>query len=378
MKKKLIIITCIFINAFCIFYLIPEIANAKYHILKDEKKEVVKPQSQTKIFVYGMLLDEDTNILDLSQVIIDDRLINILSNFSNLQKVILTNQDMTIKEQADLVKKFPQTTFEFTIKFDNKVYYQATQELDLSYSTKSLEEILDLITLLPNLKKINLSYSSLSNEECNQIRLKFPSIDTNWVVHIKKWSIKTDATAFSLLIQVIDHKNKLTSEEIEVLKYCTKLKALDLGHQAITDISIIGDYLPDLRVLILADNKITDLSPINKLKKLHYLELFLNPITDLSALKENKELIDLNLANLNKISDISPILSLPKLERLWINNSGLDNNEIAKLQNAYPQATITTTGSLSTHGSWRYHPRYTQLVDMFKNNYYGSEFAKYD
>ena len=66
---------------------------------------------------------------------------------------------------------------------------------------------------------------------------------------------------------------RLTSADIEVLKYCTDLQALDLGHQAITDISVIGDYLTQLRILILVDNKVNDLTPLSKLKHLHYLEL---------------------------------------------------------------------------------------------------------
>ncbi|MBQ4224266.1 MAG: leucine-rich repeat domain-containing protein, partial [Prevotella sp.] len=44
-------------------------------------------------------------------------------------------------------------------------------------------------------------------------------------------------------------------------RYCTKLKGLDLGHNAITDISFI-ENMPHLRVLILADNDLTDISPL--------------------------------------------------------------------------------------------------------------------
>ena len=64
----------------------------------------------------------------------------------------------------------------------------------------------------------------------------------------------------------------MTSKDIQVLKYCTDLQALDLGHQRITDLSVIGNYLKDLRILILADNKVSDVSPLANLKHLHYLQ----------------------------------------------------------------------------------------------------------
>ena len=43
---------------------------------------------------------------------------------------------------------------------------------------------------------------------------------------------------------------RLRSKDIQVLKYCTDLRCLDLGHQSIVDISVIGDYLPELRLLM--------------------------------------------------------------------------------------------------------------------------------
>ena len=60
--------------------------------------------------------------------------------------------------------------------------------------------------------------------------------------------------------------------------------------------SIIGEYLTELRVLILADNCIWDISPLSNLKHLHYLELFLNRIYDLSPLRDLHELVDVNIS----------------------------------------------------------------------------------
>lgn len=365
------------------FYLLKEVDFGSKAITKEEKNTLeekypkIKFKASLYVDIYDKLEREDAKYLDLSKAKIDDNLENYLLKFSSLEKVNLLNQEMSVDRQIKLVKDFPKIEFNFTINIDDKKYTSLDESLDLSYTQKSFSEINDLLTLFPKLKNLDLSYSWLSNEECNQFRTLYPDIETNWVVHLGRWSLRTDATAFSVLIKYFDYE-RMNSIDIDVLKYCTKLKALDLGHQAITDISVIGDYLKDLRILILADNKITDISPIGKLKKLHYLELFINPVSDISPLQNNKELVDLNLANLNKVTDISPILDLPKIERLWVNNMGIGWEGIKMLANAYPNAEMMTTGRQSTHGSWRSHPRYFQMIDMFYNNYYGDEFSKYD
>lgn len=365
------------------FYLLKEVDFGDKYLTKDEinlleeKYPNIKFNASIVVDAYGKKVGNNIFYLDLSKSNIDETLEELLTNFPNLKIVNLFGQDMPLERQIALVQKYPNIRFDFTIKIEDKTIKSTTKELDLSYTKLSKQEIKDLLLLFPKLKKLDLSYSNLTNEECNSFREEYPDIETNWVVHMGRWSLRTDAVAFSVLIKYFDYE-RMTSQDIEVLKYCTKLKALDLGHQAITDISVIGNYLPDLRILILADNKITDITPIGKLKKLHYLELFINPISNLSPLQNNKELVDLNLANLNKVTDISPILNLPMIERLWVNNMGIGWSGIETLRNAYPHATMMTTGRESTHGSWRSHPRYFQMIDMFNNNYYGKEFSKYD
>ena len=89
-----------------------------------------------------------------------------------------------------------------------------------------------------------------------------------------------------------------------------------MGHNAIDDLSFLYD-LPELRILIVADNYITDLTPIASLKHLQYLEVFTNNITDLSPLSGLTELLDLNICY-NKIRDVTPLFPLKQLERLWL------------------------------------------------------------
>ena len=164
-----------------------------------------------------------------------------------------------------------------------------------------------------------------------------------------------------------------------MLKYCTDLRALDIGHQAVTDISVIGDYLPELRILILADNRISDLTPLSKLKHLHYLEFFVNRVSDLSPLAECRELVDLNISYNYRISDITPLLDLPLLERLWLESCPISDEKVDILRERYPNSKIIKYGKGSVDQGWRSHPRYRAMIEMYhKKNFISELFSRYD
>ena len=63
----------------------------------------------------------------------------------------------------------------------------------------------------------------------------------------------------------------LTDLNIGELRYCTKVKYLDIGHSVISDLSFIRP-MRDLEVLILSLTRVRDLSPITGLDKLEFFE----------------------------------------------------------------------------------------------------------
>ena len=171
----------------------------------------------------------------------------------------------------------------------------------------------------------------------------FPDIEFGWTIRFGDHTIRTDCTAFSTL-----HGEEGPfhgTADLCVLKYCTKLKALDFGHNKATDLSFLSG-LTELRVLILADNKITDISPLANLKKLEYLELFTNKVTDISPLSGLTHLMDLNLC-LNNIANITPLFTMPGLKRRWSagmmwrpNRKSLDQATMDRLQELCPGITV--------------------------------------
>ena len=229
-----------------------------------------------------------------------------------------------------------------------------------------------LVAGLPSLREVHLFENKLSREAMKDLFDSFPDVFFGFTIRIAEHTIRTDQTAFSTL-----HNNRApthSSQDFEPIRYCTRLEALDLGHNKITDVSFIKD-LTNLKVLILAANAIEDISPLSSLTQLEYVELFKNRIRDVSPITSWTKVLDLNLAyNLTK--DLSPVEQLKSLERLWIYNSNNYNNNdkikpdvVRALKAALPDCHINST-TYSTGGGWREHPRYFVIFDIFKTSVY--------
>ncbi|EKZ4847832.1 leucine-rich repeat domain-containing protein [Listeria monocytogenes] len=91
----------------------------------------------------------------------------------------------------------------------------------------------------------------------------------------------------------------------------TDLSYLDLGNNQISDISPLSN-VTILSYLDLENNQISDISLLSNLTKLSYLDLENNQISDISLLSNLTNLVYLDLEN-NQISDISPLSNLTKL-----------------------------------------------------------------
>lgn len=383
MKKilKILLIAVILAILILLYKICNYIYYNKFYVNSEPTLSSSTQEIQKNIYIYNKIYSKETTELDLSNDNVDSNIMLELSKLPKLKKVTINNQILPQNLQIDLEKKYPKIKFYWKVKVLNKTVKNTIKELDLSDSkVKDIDTFKSSLKLLHNLKYLDMSDCNLSNKKLAKLRKEFKNIKIVWRIYLGKWSLKTDAVSFSVLITRFDYR-RMKSADIEVLKYCTDLQALDLGHQSITDISVIGEYLPNLRLLILADNKISNIKPLKKLKHLHYLELFMNNIKDISPLKHCKELVDLNLAHIGPLYDFSPLLNnkFPLLERLWIENSGGTAKYYPLLKSKYPKVRIVHTGYGSTHSGWRTHPRYYAMIDMFyKRNYISDLFTKYD
>lgn len=241
------------------------------------------------------------------------------------------------------------------------------QTLDLGKTkVTDFEEFKALLRKLPALTRVDMFNTRMEADVMAALTQEFPQIKFGWTVRAGKYRIRTDATAFSTLRKV-DEKPRYSSKAYDVLRYCSDLQALDLGHNKITDISFL-EGMPHLKYLILADNDIPDITPIASLKELEYLELFMNDFTDLTPLTELPNLIDLNLCRL-KLTDLTPLYEMKQLKRLWISgkNPKFTEEELAALKAALPDCEINTTVASCTSEGWRNHPRFYPVRDTFRS-----------
>ena len=270
-------------------------------------------------------------------------------------------------------------SFYYDTEILGRKYSTAAERIDLgdTVTDGSVDELLQALKLFPNLEEVYMYDSELSQQSMDRMFEERDDLFFGWTIHMcrKKYNLRTDATAFSTLIGA--PMNYYTQNDLYQLRYCRKLKGLDLGHNAITDISFIK-YMPELRVLILADNDLTDISPLASLEELEYLEVFMNyHLTDYSPLSGLKNLKDLNIRvpGSRKLTitadDFMPIKSL---ERFWGTARVFSKEEVARLEEAVPQCEVCVTDTNSTDEGWRDNEKYKIIKRMFQNGVYEEPF----
>ena len=279
----------------------------------------------------------------------------------------LTGQNLSQSEYLDFKARYPGVKLNWTAKYFGKIVSTLDTKLDLSGSTSiaSFDEIREFLNVFDNIEYIDLSFTKFSYADLAAFREEMrDKCKIVWTVEIYRWQIRTDQTAFSTLLD--DNSIHHSSQEFEPLKYCEDMLALDLGHNAIKDLSFLLG-MPKLKILILAVNNLTDITLLGELTELEYLELFTNTITDATPLAKLTKLIDLNLSN-NKVTDITPLLELPNLERLWMTHNGVSMEDRQRLMDAHPDAEMNFDAPGPDRRGWRSHHRYFVIYQIFHTN----------
>lgn len=264
-----------------------------------------------------------------------------------------------------------------TIRVSKDVEEIDLGKMVLNRQGNDFNNLISFINQLPNLKKLDMYNTEVYGSQVEMLAAACPQVEFGWTMVIPcdnplhpertPHRVRTDQTAFSTL-----HNSQCslhTNYDLAILRFCKNLKALDIGHNAITDLSFLYN-LPHLKVLILGKNSITDITPLGSLKELEYLELFSNKVTDITPLAGCESLVDLNIAN-NSIRDFSPLTALTHLRRLFIYNSALGSNNgpvsnsIAGMLHAGLPGCRIDNATGGAHGAWRDHHRYNTLLEMF-------------
>ena len=248
--------------------------------------------------------------------------------------------------------------------------------LDLDAAGMSLTDpkaVEELIAQHPEAKEIRMFDSPMATADMEKLFDRYsPEIFFGFTIQIGPHIIRTDQTAFSTLHMSGETKEdpRHTSEELFPLRMCTRLKALDLGHNYLTDLSLLK-WMPELEVLIISPNYgLKDIGPVANCKRLVYLECFNTPITDLSPLAGLKYLRDLNLTRDTEVKDLSPLYDLPNLERFWWGRmNGVPQEQKKIMREKHPGCRFKSVYD-PTDGGWRRHSHFRELHSFFRTGVY--------
>ncbi|MDD3400107.1 MAG: leucine-rich repeat domain-containing protein [Eubacteriales bacterium] len=318
------------------------------------------------VVIDGTSYQYDTRSIDLSDFGGSAEELFALSALTELERIELGRISLSIAEVAELKKSIPATQINWVFTLAGREVSTSDTQVDLTKCRiTDLDELKAGLTLFYNSPLIDFSDCSLTNEQLDILRQGTQTAKIVWTVRFKKWKVRTDAVAFSTW-QDDPPQVPLSSGDVDCIRYCTELVALDLGHNNIRDISFL-EPLTNLKILILSDNKIEDISVLAGLDKLMYIELFLNHIEDLSPLSNKDMLLDLNLCY-NHFTSIEPILTCPNLERIWICMNNLTEEQEQQLRSSFTNAEFDFTSTSCTNLGWREHPRFKALKEMLKKN----------
>jgi len=299
-----------------------------------------------------------------------DEIITALKYLPNVNTVDLgaVREEMKLSDLDPLMQAHPEVGFGLRFSVYGKEFSTIDEIMDLNY-VKVADDGEKLRTVLPYMQRctnLNMDSCGVSNEDMAAIRDDFPHIEVMWRIRFGKvYTCRTDATRVLASNPANLYTWKLTGYDVQVLKYCTDLSYLDLGHNRVSDLTFM-EYLPDLEVAIIPHGKWGNsaVNSIAKCTKLEYLELFSTRVTDISPLAELKNLKHLNLANNPYLRDISPIYDLD-LERLWIgDDTPIPADQIAEYQRRHPDCEVNVTADHPTADTWRFHPRYELLREQ--------------
>ena len=307
--------------------------------------------------------------------------VSLLSCFTNLNDVTVTNIH-SFEKIYPILKVIRETNPDVRFQCSTSLYGvpldSSTESLLLnSIPISNTDDLCHAIEFFPRLQTIEMCGCGLSDDVMGQLRETYPAVKFVWTVHFLHYDVRTDAQVFSTL--ALDYSRPGDSETFSPLfRYCTELRALDLGHMRITDISEIRN-LKKLHTLILADNSISDISPLADLKELNYVELFQNDISDISPLLALPHLEDLNFCYNPYLQNPTSITRCKTLKRLYYSHCRISGDDIAAIRQGLPSdCEFNWTAANCVYDGWRDNAKNSVIRKAFKNWRNVKEYPSWD
>ena len=226
----------------------------------------------------------------------------------------------------------------------------------------------ELFSRMPNLKRVEMIGCGLSNDAYAQLQDNHPGIRMIWEIRYATRVLRTDAVGWSTFRGMHGPMDlPMSDADTKYLKYCRDLICVDLGHNYIRDISFV-QYMPNLQIFIAVDNGgLWDLSVLKYCPKLRYIEIFVNRVSDLSVFRYLHQLEDVNISY-NPIRSNEYLKDLPHLQKLWLEATLIPGDQVQELRSIYPGIPIVNVGSGLVDQGWRSGSHYIGMRDLIWKN----------
>ena len=286
-------------------------------------------------------------------------------------------RDLTWQDICRLQEAAPQADVCYRFTLFEKEFTTLDEEMNFHHVTMDDEgaAVKEVLPCMTKCKFLNMDFCGVSSESMAAIRDAYPEMEVVWRIWFgTDCSVRTDVER--ILASNLNHK--LQDQNTQDLKYCTKVRLLDIGHNTLLHDFSFLEYMPDLEVAIVCITGLEDLTPLSGCTKLEYLEInTLKEGMDLSPLGSLTNLEHLCACYLGHVTGWEALENLTKLKRLWFGRfTYLPEGALEELQAALPDTVINTTNTFGCSGDWRhdssgYTERYALLKQQFEYDNYG-------
>ena len=284
-----------------------------------------------------------------------------------------------------LMDILPGVSMNYSFNLFGKMVSTADERVEfknVNIGNAGVEEIRTALDILPNCTYLLMDTCGVDNEVMAQLRDDYPNTKVVWRVF---WAYFHDLTD----VEMIHATDKLDDENVEVLKYCTDVVYLDIGHNTKLSNFDFINYMPKLKIAIVVDSKIRSLEPFANCPELEWLEIVAcGNISDLSPLANCKNLKGLNMSCVHSVKDLTPLFELENMERLYLGNHKVPKDMVQAARDALPNTWITdfarSSGNVSRNYAigWRLDSKgvraewYKEIREIFRysESFYNGKF----
>ncbi len=157
-----------------------------------------------------------------------EELLALLPLLGRIEQIDLNGASLSWEDIGRLAEACPEAVLDYSFELYGKTVNLKDTELDFSYMALS-DQGAALRQALPYMKNcsfVNMDSCGISNGDMAALQAEFPDTKIVWRVFFgSTYTLRTDAE--KVLASV---GGTLYNEDLEVLKYCTELKYVDLGH----------------------------------------------------------------------------------------------------------------------------------------------------